>query len=96
MDESLREELGIGENEIFYRGAGCKECDDSGYHGRIMTYELLRVDEGIREAMLSDSPTALLHQRAREGGMVPLTQHALELARRKLTSLTEVYRIRLE
>ncbi len=96
MDESLREELGIGENEVFYRGAGCKECDDSGYHGRIMTYELLRVDEGIREAMLSDSPTALLHQRAREGGMVPLTQHALELARRKLTSLTEVYRIRLE
>ncbi len=96
VDESLRTELGIDADEVFYRGSGCSECNDSGYHGRLMTYELLNVDEGIREAMLSESPTALLHQRAREGGMVPLTQHALELARRKQTSLAEVYRIRLE
>jgi type II secretory ATPase GspE/PulE/Tfp pilus assembly ATPase PilB-like protein len=42
----------------FRRGAGCEQCNQSGYDGRLPVSELLVVDEPFREAVLKKLPTS--------------------------------------
>ncbi len=48
-DRMLLKTAGWGENmpRIFYRGAGCKKCHDSGFKGRMGIYEVLEMDEKL-------------------------------------------------
>jgi type II secretory ATPase GspE/PulE/Tfp pilus assembly ATPase PilB-like protein len=58
-------------------------------------YELLKINEAMREEIRPGVTSARLHLLAEDGGMVPLTQNALLRARSKDISLAEVYRVRL-
>lgn len=80
----------------FYRGAGCEACHDTGYKGRCVTYELLYVSDDIRQAIAQGADEASLTRLATAGGMIPLTDHVLSLARDGETSLEEVLRVRLD
>lgn len=92
---ALRTALGVGTEEPFQRGAGCGECDHTGVRGRSVVYELLPVDPSIGE-MIHAAPSAReIQARAESLGMVPLTDHALSLARRGEIALQEVYNVRL-
>ena len=50
-DSSERELLGLSADEEFmiYRANGCSACKSTGFKGRIGVYELLRVDDGMRQ-----------------------------------------------
>ena len=50
-DESERKLLGLeaGDNQVVYQANGCPSCKNTGFKGRIGVYELLRVDEGMRQ-----------------------------------------------
>jgi type IV pilus assembly protein PilB len=58
-------------------------------------YELLVNSPLIRRAIVPHANSDELEQLAIEDGMVPLTDQALKLAQAQLTSLEEVYRVRL-
>ena len=88
--------LQLEETEMFRQGRGCSECHNTGYKGRVVTYELLAADPRLRKAINDGVEEGMLEQIAREGGMVPLTDHALSLARQGKTSLEEVVRVRLD
>lgn len=96
VDPSIRDELGAHPNEVFYQGKGCEHCHDSGVHGRRAVYELLTVSPQLKELISNHANASAIQAQAAADGMSQLTDHAMKLARQKLISLQEVYRVRLE
>ena len=74
----------------FRRGAGCDQCNHTGYSGRMPVSELLVVDEPFREAVLKKMPTSALEEIAIQQGMRTLWQNGLYRAITGQTTLEEV------
>jgi type IV pilus assembly protein PilB len=96
VDASVREELAVKPGEVFYKGKGCEHCHDTGVHGRRAVYELLTVSSRMKALISGHANATDIQAQAVTDGMSQLTDHALQLARQKLISLAEVYRVRLE
>lgn len=96
VSEILRKALKVPDSEPFWKGRGCEACRGTGYKGRIAAYELLRFSPEMRGLLQAGVTTQTIHTQAVIDGMTPLTENALALARSKITSAEEVYRVRLE
>jgi general secretion pathway protein E len=72
---------------------GCSECNDSGYKGRVGVYEILFVNERMREAIQSGASADDIFQIARSGGLKRMQEEALDIARKGQTSLEEAFRV---
>jgi len=77
----------------FLRGAGCDQCYQTGYAGRLPVSELLVVTEPFREAVLKKTPTSVLEEIAVQQGMRTLWQSGLARAIGGQTTLDEVVRV---
>ena len=64
-------------DKVFYYGRGCSNCNDTGYKGRKGVFELLIVNEPIRNLINERAPTVVLRQKAVELGMVTLREDGL-------------------
>lgn len=96
VNHVIRRSLGISEDEVFYQGRGCDECDGTGYKGRMAVYELLSINRELRVLIERTTSTDDILQCAVNNGMTNLTENALVRAREKLIPLEEVYRVRLD
>jgi len=77
----------------FRIGRGCKECRFTGFRGRLGAFELLVLNEAIRDAILSNRPASEIRRLSIEtSGMVTLFEDGLVKAARGLVSLQEVLR----
>jgi general secretion pathway protein E len=67
-DESERKLLGLVENDprIVYQANGCPSCKNTGFKGRIVVYELFKVDDGLRHLIHKQSGDIELEKYARE------------------------------
>ncbi len=74
----------------FFRGAGCRQCNGTGYLGRRGLFEWLRLTEPLRELVLQGAPTARLRQAAAARGMRTLRDEGIRAARAGETTLEEV------
>jgi len=92
--EAVLDQLGLSPHEIgdrqFYYGAGCANCNSTGYRGRKGIYELLDVNEPIRELINQRAPGVVLKQKAIELGMTTLRDDGLRLIYDGETSIEEV------
>ena len=75
------------------QGAGCPECRGSGYRGRVGIYELLIVDEPLRQAVCAGAAAGELERIARRNGFQNLREDALARALAGRTTLEEVLRV---
>ena len=75
-----------------YKGRGCDNCNNTGYRGRVGLYELLSVNDEIKDLIIESASTELLRDAARRNGMVPLRDAGLERAFEGLTTIEEVIR----
>ena len=73
--------------------AGCSACNESGYKGRVGIYEMLVLDEAIRDAVRTGGRTDDIRQLARSVGMRLMQEEALEKIRLGVTTLDEVLRV---
>mgnify|MGYP000491652022 CR=1 FL=1 len=96
VEPLARRALNVADDELFYRGSGCEHCNQTGVSGRVAVYELLRIDNKIKDIIRPEVTTTEIYQHALQAGMIPLTENALQRARTKEISLAEVYRIRLD
>ncbi len=96
VEEFARRILELGDEESFKRGSGCLKCHYTGYRGRLAVTELLAVTPEIQSLIIDGRPAREIAELAREQGMQSLHQSALELARRGLTSIEEVYALSAE
>jgi len=87
--------LGLStENELkLYRGRGCAYCGGTGYYGRVGIFELLTMDNKIKELVISQTPTNVLKEAAREAGMKTLREDGLEKVLQGITTIAEVMRV---
>jgi type IV pilus assembly protein PilB len=76
----------------FSRGKGCDACHFTGYSGRTAIYEILPMDDALREQFLQNPSTIALRELARERKMKTLRERALELAAVGRTTIDEVLR----
>jgi len=72
---------------------GCDACDLTGYKGRIGIYEMLVLDDAIREAVRSGGRNDEIRSLARNNGMKLMQEYALDRVRQGLTTLDEVQRV---
>jgi type II secretory ATPase GspE/PulE/Tfp pilus assembly ATPase PilB-like protein len=77
----------------FRQGAGCDQCNQTGYSGRVPVSELLVVNEPFREAVLKKMPTSALEDIAIQQGMRTLWQNGLSRAITGQTTLEETIRV---
>lgn len=96
IEMTVRHALGVTMDEPFYHGKGCERCSGTGVHGRRAVYELLSMTPELRELLEPGVSAATVAEQALADGMTSLTDQAIEMARKKIISLAEVYRVRLE
>jgi len=75
------------------KGAGCTNCSDTGYKGRVAIYEVMVLSEEIKDFVLNGASTAELKREAIRGGMVTLRRSALNKLLEGTTTLSEVHRV---
>jgi hypothetical protein len=73
--------------------AGCEECDQTGYRGRIGIYEIVPFDESIRSAVRDGAKIDEIRNYARNVGMKSMQEDALEKIVQGITSVEEVMRV---
>ena len=76
-----------------YRGAGCDKCLETGYLGRTGIFELMLVDDDMRELITRQRGSHVIKAAAIEKGMVTLREDGLHKALAGATTLEEVYRV---
>jgi type II secretory ATPase GspE/PulE/Tfp pilus assembly ATPase PilB-like protein len=77
----------------FFEGAGCYECHGSGFRGRTALCELLGLTDRLRELILERESTAELKRVAREEGMRPLREQAIEKVFAGVTTLSDTNKV---
>jgi len=77
----------------FYEGAGCLACHGTGYRGRTVIYEMLKLNDEVREAILERRPIRELKRMAANAGMQFLRNSALERLRLGMTTLHEINKV---
>lgn len=81
------------ETITFYKGEGCKDCNESGFKGRLCIAELMEVTEQIKKLLLTNaSPTEIEHA-AQTEGMVPMFIDGIGKVLAGLTTIEEVLRV---
>jgi type IV pilus assembly protein PilB len=76
----------------FYRGRGCERCNRTGYKGRLGLFELLIMNDEIRDMVMRNASTEDLREAARRAGMVTLRESGVEGMFAGLTTADEVIR----
>lgn len=76
-----------------WTGAGCNECNQSGYNGRIAIYEFFLIDEDLRDMVSRHATTSELRSAAIRSGMHTLRDDGWRKVAKGLTSIEEVQRI---
>jgi type IV pilus assembly protein PilB len=61
----------------FYFGKGCKSCNGTGYKGRVALFEMMLVNDRLRDMIMNEGSTADLRSAAREDGMRTLRDSGL-------------------
>ncbi|MBN1458042.1 MAG: Flp pilus assembly complex ATPase component TadA [Armatimonadetes bacterium] len=77
----------------FRRGRGCKECRQTGYRGRTGLFELMEIDDKLREVIARCVTTDELRAAAIEGGMTTMLKDGIEKAMEGITTVEEVMRV---
>lgn len=76
-----------------YYGAGCKKCNETGYQGRFAVFEIMVINEKVRDLIVHNASLPELRDGAREAGMRSLLDHALDKAKQGWTTVEEALRI---
>jgi len=75
-----------------YKGRGCGLCNNTGYKGRVGLYEVMDIDDEIRELVLCGASSVELRRKAIEQGMITLRGSGLQKLRDGVTTIEEVVR----
>lgn len=90
------QELGVNDEEAkkhkFYRGRGCDNCNNTGYKGRIGLFELMIMNDTLRDMIMENATTDDLRRKAQSFGMITLSEYGRQFVFQGLTTAEEVVR----
>lgn len=76
-----------------YLGKGCEICHHTGYVGRIGIFEVLEVNEKIRQAIVSKKDASVIHEIAKESGMTTMFEDGIKKVIEGETTIEEILRV---
>jgi len=93
--KALTEKWGLKEKEniSLYRGRGCEQCKGTGYRGRTGIFELMLVDDELKELIIGEASTVALRKKAQEKGMRLLSEDGVSKVLEGITTVEEVARV---
>jgi general secretion pathway protein E len=91
-------ELGLPQREIdrletLYKGAGCGHCHGTGYAGRVGLFELLVMDDAVKQVLLHTNEANQIRDAAQAAGMKSMRHWGLELVKAGLTTVDELVQV---
>ena len=88
--------MGIDDQAVLYRGRGCEQCSQTGYHGRTGIFELLLVTDEVRKMIVRKVDANQIRTVAIEQGMRTLLEDGIQKVTAGRTTLGEVLRVTQE
>ena len=79
-----------------YRAVGCPACQQTGYQGRTGIYELMLVDDDLRQLILKNVDSSSIKRKAAEHGMLSLLEHGAYKVAQGITTAAEVLSVTAE
>jgi len=83
----------LPEEPVFYKGEGCRECQQSGYMGREMISEILPISETLSRMIAAAASKEELAKQAIQEGFVSMFEDGINKALAGDTTIDEVYRV---
>ena len=94
--EEMLMELNLSSEQVkdrtFFHGEGCDACNNTGYRGRQAIFEIMAVDDTVRDLIMQNASTNVLRAEARKRGMRTLRQAGLLSIFDGVTTIEEVVR----
>ena len=91
-DEQKMLRLPYAPGRKFYKGKGCPMCLNTGYRGRTAVFEILTLNQSIKEGIADGIPHSELTVRIHESDFVPMIQDCIRLVENGTTTVEEAYR----
>ena len=83
-----------GEEKVtLYRGTGCDHCNSTGYRGRLACFEVMEINDRLRDLILERASTHMIKKAACEEGMITLREAAIKKLLAGITTVEEVMRV---
>ena len=76
-----------------YRGTGCRECRHTGYRGRLGIFELMMIDDKIRELILQHKSATEILEAARANGLILMREDGWAKVFKGITTIEEIARV---
>jgi type II secretory ATPase GspE/PulE/Tfp pilus assembly ATPase PilB-like protein len=93
-EEQLKAEgFDADQDTLVYHGKGCKACNSTGYKGRAAIYEILLINEAIKNLILTKAPSHVIKEKAIKLGMHTLKQDGWDKVLAGTTTPEEVLRV---
>jgi type IV pilus assembly protein PilB len=93
-NEAQLKELNLTEDDVkgkkFYYGRGCDRCNNTGYKGRTGIFEIMVLNDEIRELIMNRASTNVLRAAAQKAGMRLLRDDGLTTIYDGITTIDEV------
>ncbi len=87
---AYKAKLGIPLNHKIYKSVGCRDCRNTGFHGRNAIFEWMDTNVEIRQLILQNTPADKLRDAAIRDGMKTLAEDGWRLVRQGVTTVEEV------
>jgi hypothetical protein len=91
--EAIKAQIGIPANTTVYRAVGCRECRNTGYHGRHAIFEWMDIDNELRQLVLKNVSSGEIAAQAKRNGLRVLSEDGWRLVRAGVTTPEEVLRV---
>lgn len=97
IERKTLEEIGFTPEHIanakLFKGEGCRNCNGTGYRGRVALYEVMRFSDSLKEMVLQGSPAAELKSAAIRQGMLTLRMSGIRKVLDGVTTTEEILRV---
>jgi len=90
---AFKKDVGMLADIPIYRAGGCEACRGTGFHGRRGVFELMTMNEEIRQLIMTSRSTGEIRETARKSGMRSLTEDGWRLVSEGATTVEEVLRV---
>jgi general secretion pathway protein E len=90
-DIGINPQMSAGKN--VYRGRGCPSCLNTGFRGRTGIFELMILDDALKDLILKTPDANAIKRRAIETGMISLRQDGAQKVLKGITTVEEVFRV---
>ncbi len=81
---------------LFYRGKGCKQCNNEGFKGRMGIYEVIEITKEISNLISQNASKKELQEKAEKEGLISMLLDGFIKAKNGITTLEEVIRVTKE